>query len=288
MYCNFHGLKTLPFENTPDPRFFFLSEDHREALANLVYAARSQKGLVLITGDIGMGKTTTSYFLEARLGEAAKIAVVRHVPATPKQLLWNISDELGLAPSNTATRAQLVHAIHGELMRQHELNRTVLLMFDEAQALPVAVLDEIRLLSNMETQTSKLCQILLIGQSELRQVLQNPRLEALRQRIVLAHHIGPLSLQNTHKYIGHRLRRAADGQPPAAYFTDAAIDRIHAISHGVIRQINVIADQSLLVASVRKTHAVDVEEVNEAVQPMAGLIDVCGKIEPEAPMREAA
>lgn len=287
MYLQFHQLTAMPFENTPDPRFFFLSEDHREALANLVYAARSQKGLVLITGDIGMGKTTTSYFLESGLGKTTTLSVIRHAPSTPKQLLWTIADDLGLATRRTATRAELAKAIRCELYRQHEAGQTVLLMIDEAQALPVSVLDEVRLLTNIETATRKLCQVLLIGQSELIDVLAHRRLTALRQRIVLAHHIRPFDRNTTARYIKHRIRVASEATPRPC-FTDPALDRLHEISGGVIRRINVIADKALLVASVRQTHRIDVDEVNEAAQPVTELFDGADASRPGNPMKKAA
>lgn len=288
MYLQFHQLNSLPFENTPDPRFFFLGEDHREALANLVYAIRSQKGMVLITGDVGMGKTTTSYFLETRIGDAAKLVVIRSVPSTPKQLLWNVAAELGLGPDPSLTRGQLVSIIRQELERQHELKRTVLLMLDEAQALPMAVLDEVRLLSNMETTTHKLCQILLIGQSELRNILQLPRFEPLRQRVVLAHHINPFSLDSTKRYIEHRIRRASIAQPSAVSFTPEALERIYDVTGGIIRQINVVCDKALLVASVKRRHVVGMEEVNEAVQPMVGPVNTSGTVWADRQLRRAA
>ena len=288
MYLQFHKLNTLPFENTPDPRFFFLSEDHREALANLVYAVRSQKGMVLITGDVGMGKTTTSYFLETRIGDAAKLVVIRSVPSTPKQLLWQVADELSLSPSAALTRGELQRMIRNELTRQYEMKRTVLLILDESQALPIPVLDEVRLLSNMETTTHKLCQILLIGQSELRDILQLPKLEPLRQRVVLAHHINPLSLENTQRYVNHRLKRASDVQPPAASFTPQALVRIHELTGGIIRQINVVCDKALLIGSVRKTNVIGVEEVNEAVQPMVGPVNTSGTVWANHELRRAA
>ena len=287
MYLRFHQLNILPFENTPDPRFFFLSEDHREALANLVYAARSQKGMVLITGEVGMGKTTTSYFLESRISDVAKIVSIRSVPSTPKQLLWQVADELNLSPKPTLTRGELVRLIRNELMRQREQKRTVLLMIDEAQALPLAVLDEVRLLSNMETTTHKLCQILLIGQSELREILQLPKLEPLRQRIVLAHHINPLSKENVRRYVEHRIKRASDVQPPVVTFSPDAVTRIHELSGGIIRQINVVCDKALLIASVRQSHIIGVDEINEAVLPMVGP-DTTGTVWSKDTMLKAA
>jgi len=268
LYLGPHQLELSPFENTPDPRFFFLSEDHREALANLVYAVRSQKGMVLLTGEVGMGKTTTTYLLESRVGDAAKLVIVRRVPSTPRQLLWQVAGQLGYQPKGSENRAQLFDMVDEGLRRERERNRITMVIVDEAQALPLPVLDEIRLLSNMETETYKLCQILLIGQNELREMLQTPRLEPLRQRIILAHHIRPLQREDTGRYVAHRLKRASAVQPPRVRFTDGALDAVHEMSGGIIRQINVLADKCLLVAGVKQTSEISQEIVRDASEHM--------------------
>lgn len=278
MYLGFHQLKLSPFENTPDPRFFFLSEDHREALANLVYAVRSQKGMVLITGEVGMGKTTTTYLLESRIGDAAKLVVVRRVPATPRQLLWQVAGQLGFRPRGSENRAQLFDMIEEGLQFERDRNRIVMIIVDEAQALPLPVLDEIRLLSNMETETYKLCQVLLIGQSELREMLRTPRLEPLRQRIILAHHIRPLQRPDTGRYIEHRLSRASAVHPTRVRFDGAALDELHAMTGGIIRQINVLADKCLLVASVKQRCEIDRELVRDASEHMVFGPETLGRV----------
>lgn len=290
MYLQFHKLKMLPFENTPDPRFFYPSEDHREALANLAYAARSQKGMVLITGDVGMGKTTTSFFLEEKIGGSAKLIAIRTVPSTPKELLWYVADGLGLNPKASLTRGEMFRMIRIALLQLTQRGQTALVMIDEAQALPLPVLNEVRLLSNLETTTRKLCQILLIGQTEIREMLQSPQLEALRQRIVLSHHIHPLSLEDTQRYLVVRLTRASADPTPAVSFTEDAMRRLHRLTGGVIRRINVLADKALLVASVRGSNKVDVDHITEASRSVVGTPAVAGTVTPpdEAPTKKAA
>jgi len=224
--------------------------------------------MVLITGEVGMGKTTTTYLLESRIGDAAKLVLIRRAPSTPRQLLWQVAGQLGFRPRGSENRAQLFDMIEEGLQFERDRNRIVMIIVDEAQALPMAVLDEVRLLSNMETETYKLCQVLLIGQSELREMLQTPRLEPLRQRIILAHHIRPLERGDTGRYIEHRLSRASAVHPPRVRFEGEALDELHAMSGGIIRQINVLADKCLLVASVKQRSQIDRAIVRDAGEHM--------------------
>ena len=266
MYLDFHQLNLSPFENTPDPRFFFGGEDHREALANIVYALRTGKGLVMITGEIGSGKTTLCHTLLQRAGDAGQIIVIRQAPASPKQLIRHIAKSLGLRPKPLADRTEMFDAVEAELRRRHEMNKTVMLVIDEAQALKPPVFDEIRLLSNIETTTAKLVQIVLLGQNELREMIREPRLEALRQRLVLAHHLKPLSHFDTTRYLNHRLKIASKDSSPVITFDTAAIARIQEITGGIPRLINVTADNCLLVAYVRHQNRITTEIVDAVKQ----------------------
>jgi general secretion pathway protein A len=257
MYCPFHGLKTQPFELTPDPRFFFAGEDHRESLAGIEYAVRMRKGMVLITGECGAGKTTVGQTLIQRLGDAASVVLVRNAPENAKALLRSVCRGLGMEAPTGAERGDLFDAIEAELLVRHRAGRAVVLIVDEAQMLAPAVLEEIRLLSNIETPTAKLMQIMLLGSTELEAALAGPALQGLRQRIVVAHRLRSLSPQEVDRYLMHRLKVASAPAPVQVRFEEAAIAGIYAATGGLPRMINVVADNCLLVAFVRSTHVID-------------------------------
>lgn len=216
MYHEFYNLEVLPFENTPDPRFFFASEQHREALAAVEYTIRMRKGFVLITGDIGSGKTTVGRTMCEHCGDQATIVHVGWGHQDRNGLIRQILRNLNVKCGRDDDHGRLLDRLGKHLSEQLQLDRPVVLFVDEAQTLSDEALGELRLLSNFDTAADKLLQIALVGQPELRQRIRLPQHAALRQRIVMAKQLRPLNLAETHQYIVHRLRSAAaSGQAPA-------------------------------------------------------------------------
>lgn len=260
MYLEFYGLKKRPFDMTPDPAFFFPSQKHTEALASLIYAVKEKRGFVVITGEIGSGKTTVCRTLLQRLDPAAKAAVITNTTLTAKQLLETICDQFGLI-THRQNKVALVGELNRFLTEHNEAGNTVVLILDEAQDLSVKALEEIRLISNIETNTQKLVQIMLLGQPELREKLNRPDLEQLRQRISLRYHLSSLSREETRRYVEHRLSVAGD--QGRVKFTKGATDSLYEFSKGVPRLINVVCDQALLMGYLRETRRIDEKIVRE-------------------------
>src|SRR5438309_1538836 len=213
MYERFFGLADAPFRLTPDPRYLFLSPKHAEALAHLKLGLRESSGFVCITGDVGTGKTTLLRAFLAGLGPETASAYIFNPPVSAFALLKTINGELGLFTA-TRSRKKLVDALNVHLLAQREAGRRSLVVIDEAQALSIDVLEQLRLLSNLETTTEKLLRIVLVGQPQLRALLLHSELVQLNQRITLRWHMGPLSRRETVAYVLHRLRVAAGGDPP--------------------------------------------------------------------------
>ncbi|MFP8777889.1 AAA family ATPase [Hydrogenophaga sp. RWCD_12] len=248
MYTAFFGLQRDPFTISPDPRYLFLSERHREAFAHLMYGAHGNGGFVLLTGDIGTGKTTVCrHFLEHTPAQS-QVAYIFNPRLSVNELLRSIADEFGYAvPAHSnreTTVKELVDPLNRFLLTAHAAGRNPILIIDEAQNLSPEVLEQLRLLTNLETHERKLLQIVLIGQPELRGILSRPGLEQLAQRIVARFHLGPLDEADTRRYIKHRLVVAGlEGPVP---FTARALRRIHSLSGGVPRKINLLCGRALL------------------------------------------
>src|SRR5438874_1895402 len=234
MYERFFGLADAPFRLTPDPRYLFLSPKHAEALAHLKLGLRESSGFVCITGDVGTGKTTLLRAFLAGLGPETATAYIFNPPLSALELLKTINGELGLFAA-TRSRKKLVDALNRHLLAQREAGRRSIVIIDEAQALSIDVLEQLRLLSNLETTTEKLLRIVLAGQPQLRALLLHPELVQLNQRITLRWHMGPLSRRETVAYVLHRLRVAAGGDPPPRIFTRPALRLVHRISRGGAR-----------------------------------------------------
>ncbi|KAB8047382.1 AAA family ATPase [Janthinobacterium rivuli] len=249
MYTHYFQLKQSPFSIAPDPRYLFMSERHREALAHLLYGVGSGGGFVLLTGEIGAGKTTVCRCFMEQIPENCQLAYIFNPKLSVEELLLSICEEfrIALAPGVASVKGY-VDAINAHLLASHAQGKNNVLIIDEAQNLSAAVLEQLRLLTNLETSERKLLQIILIGQPELRAMLARPELEQLAQRVIARYHLGSLSADETASYIRHRL--AVAGSTAQTPFAPRLMAQIHAMSHGVPRRINLLCDRALLGAYV--------------------------------------
>ena len=255
MYTHYFSLKQSPFSIAPDPRYLFMSERHREALAHLLYGVGSGGGFVLLTGEIGAGKTTVCRCFIEQIPSNCKLAYIFNPKLSVEELLLSICDEfrigLPLPGAGPVSVKTYVDAINVHLLASHAGGKNNVLIIDEAQNLSADVLEQLRLLTNLETNERKLLQIILIGQPELRTMLARPELEQLAQRVIARYHLGSLSEPETGSYIAHRL--AVAGAVASTPFPRALIPRIHALTHGVPRRINLLCDRALLGAYVENS-----------------------------------
>jgi general secretion pathway protein A len=263
MYLKFYGLREAPFSPTPDPKFLFQSARHREALAQLLYGVSERKGFIVLTGEIGTGKTTLLRTLLERVDVSTPVAYVHNSALEIEGLLEYILHDWGVK-STAMTHASRLIELNEFLIAQHRDNRSPVLVIDEAQNLSTGTMEAVRLLSNFETTNQKLMQILLVGQLELRDKLNVPELRQLKQRIGMRCHIGPLSPEETRLYIRHRLRVA--GAADAGIFTDAAIQKIAEYSKGTPRVINMVSDHCLLSGYADSKRRIDAGMVDEAIE----------------------
>jgi general secretion pathway protein A len=262
MYLAFYGLAEKPFNPTPDPRFMFETLGHREALAQLVYGVRERKGFIMLTGEVGTGKTMLLQAVRQRLDADTAVAFVFNSALPFDGLLEYVLEDLGI-PSRGESPAQRLVALNTFLIERHRRGLNTVLILDEAHNLGPEALEQVRLLSNFETPTAKLLQILLVGQPELRDRLALPELRQLRQRIGLRCEISPLTAAETQDYVRARLRTAH--APDADLFSDAALARIAAYSGGVPRVINTVCDHCLLIGYADRRRRVDAGMVSEAI-----------------------
>ena len=268
MYVPFFGLAQAPFSIAPDPRFLFMSERHREALAHLVYGVQGGGGFVLLSGEIGAGKTTVVRCFLEQIPSECNVAYIFNPKLTAAELVQSVCDEFrvavkarfGTAPSIKDS----VDALNRFLLEAHAAGRSNVLVIDEAQMLAADVLEQLRLLTNLETDKRKLLQIILVGQPELRSMLAGPGLEQLAQRVIARFHLGALSRSETAQYVAHRL--AIAGLSRASPFDAAALRRIHRISRGVPRRINLLCDRGLLGAYSSDSPRVTVRIVEQAAR----------------------
>ena len=269
MYTSFFGLTEKPFAITPDPRYLYLSERHAEALAHLAYGIAEAGGFIQLTGEVGTGKTTVLRSLLQQLPPHCDVALILNPRVTPAEFLQCICDELHVqVPAAAAGSVKsLVDLLTHFLLDAHGRSRRVVLMVDEAQNLSPDVLEQVRLLTNLETATQKLLQILLIGQPELRAVLAKPELRQLAQRVTGRYHLEALKRPETLAYIRHRLRVAGATRD---LFSSGALGELHRLSRGVPRIINVIADRALLGAYTHEEHRVNGDFVRRAASEVYG------------------
>jgi general secretion pathway protein A len=244
MYCDYFGLDENPFSITPDPRYLYLSTRHREALAHLLFGIGAGGGFVQLTGEIGMGKTTLCRGLLEQIPENVDVALILNPRVTALELVASICDELHIAyPPETTSLKVLIDALNHYLLDAHAHGRRTVLIIDEAQNLSIEVLEQVRLLTNLETAKQKLLQIILIGQPELKLLLESEALRQLAQRITARYHLSALAVDETGTYVQHRLHVAG---MKGALFTPPALRQIHRLSGGIPRLINVICDRAML------------------------------------------
>jgi len=267
MYLQFYHLREYPFSLGCDERFFYESAGHAEALANMMYTVQQRKGMVLITGEVGAGKTFVGRVLRTRLGPGFQVVLLQNPPQSGKQLLAGLCRQLSLTPPAGADKLMLAERLQEYLVSQHHRGRLVVLILDEAQGLSTAALEEVRLLWNWEEEGQRLVQIVLIGQPELREAMREPRWEPLRQRIVLTYHLRNLSAEDTAAYVRHRLGVASEGQA-SVEFTPEALQRVHQATDGIPRLINGVCDNALLVGYARGTLHLDPSVVDEVLRTM--------------------
>jgi general secretion pathway protein A len=263
MYLNFYGLREAPFGPTPDPKFLFQSARHKEALAQLIYGVRERKGCIVLTGEIGTGKTTLLRALLERSDKMMHVAYVHNSALNIEGLLEYVLQDWGVK-SEAQTHAQRLFELNEFLIEQHRQGLSPVLVVDEAQNLTVETLEAIRMLSNFETASHKLVQILLVGQPELRDKLNLHELRQLKQRIGLRCHIAPLSPEETRLYVRHRLRVAGAADP--GIFTDGAVQKIAEYSGGTPRVINIVCDHCLLSGYADSKRRIDAGIVREAIE----------------------
>jgi len=269
MYTSFFGLQEKPFAITPDPRYLYLSERHAEALAHLLYGINEAGGFIQLTGEVGTGKTTVIRSLLEQLPGHADVALILNPRVTPAEFLLTICEELHVEvpESGRGSTKTLMDLLGRQLLDTHARGRRVVLIVDEAQNLSTQTLEQVRLLTNLETATTKLLQIILIGQPELRELLGKPELRQLAQRITGRYHLDPLSAEGTAGYVKHRMRVAG---ATAEVFTPAALREVHRLSGGIPRVINVICDRALLGAFTQEEHRAGAALVRQAASEVYG------------------
>ncbi len=268
MYLAHFGLHERPFSNTPDPAFVYLGARHEEALAHLLYGVQEHGGFVQLTGEIGTGKTTVCRLLLERLPEGVDVALILNPVLSPEELLAALCDELGVKyEAGARSRKEMVDLLYRHLLAAHAAKRRPVLIVDEAQNLTVEALEQLRLLTNLETAKQKLLQIMLIGQPELIELLARPDLRQLSQRITARYHLLPFTAEETRTYLNHRLTLAGGA---ADIFERGALREVHRLSGGVPRLINVICDRALLGAYAQRRATVDRPTVRVAARELFG------------------
>lgn len=266
MYERFYNLRERPFSLSPDPDYLYPSRVHKEALSYLRYGIEGHAGFIVVTGEIGSGKTTLLQTALRGLDHQTSVSRIVNTMLDARELLEAVMLDFGLDPGQGRSKPVLVRDLARYLVEQRSAGRLALLVIDEAQNLGLGALEEVRMLSNLETEKSKLIQIALVGQPNLRDLLRRPELEQLRQRVTVSYHLGPLDSADTAAYVNHRLRRAAIAAP--LEFSRDVTDLIHLYSEGLPRKINVIADAVLLFGYGEEQHTVSVDLTQQAIEEL--------------------
>ena len=270
MYQEFYGLREKPFALTPDPQFLFLSESHRTAMESLLYGIHQREGFMVLTGDIGTGKTTLCRALLGRVDPQVKTAVIFNSFLTEEELLESILQDLGLATKGKS-RKKLIDELNKFLLSQLSEGNHVALIIDEAQNLSIPVLEQIRMLSNLETEKEKMLQIILLGQLELVEKLQSHELKQLNQRIAIRHRLLPLTRAEMEGYIYQRLLVA--GAQGNVTFSTSALNEIYQFSKGIPRLINLLCDRALLAGFVDQSYHIEEGIIQKAKKSLLGRED---------------
>ncbi len=266
MYNDYYGFRENPFNQTPDSAFFFPSDKHISALDVLVYTVKQRKGFVVVTGEIGSGKTTVARMLLKRLDKNIQTAVITNTFLTPKGVIRLLLEDLGITYQITSSKEMLILQLNEYLLENARKDQDVVLLIDEAQNLSPQCLEEVRMLSNLETEKEKLIQIVLIGQPELRRKLRLPQLNQLKQRIAVQYHLYPLSADEIRDYIIHRLNLAkSNGKDLAGLFEPSCFELIYRYSGGLPRLINKICDLALLTGFVSDAKLITKDIIKEVV-----------------------
>ena len=270
VYLDYYGLTEPPFDITPNPRFLFYSAKHREAFNHLLYGIRERKGFVQLTGEVGAGKTTLCRAMLEQLDGHYSTALILNPIMSASELVKAIALEFGL-PVHGLDRLDTIGVINQFLLQQIERGKETVLIIDEAQDLTDELLEQVRLLSNLETDNRKLLQIILFGQPELRARLNNHRLRQLRQRITVRYHLSPLNRYEVTRYVQHRLHVSGGNGTPC--FTRPALWRVFRYSKGIPRLVNAVCDKALLAGFVQQQDRIDFRMVGQAVRELEGEIN---------------
>ncbi|QIR15277.1 ExeA family protein [Shewanella aestuarii] len=270
MYKAFYGLNDNPFSIAPNPHYMFLSDRHREALVHLTYGLGETGGFVLLTGEVGTGKTTVSRCLLQQLPENTDTAFILNPSLTEQELLATLCDELKISYGENPSIKQLTDLLSQYLLQNHKNGRNTVLIIDEAQHLRSEVLEQLRLLTNLETDTKKLLQVILIGQPELQQLLKRQDLRQLAQRITARYHLLPLNLDELALYVQHRLQVAGRHQP---LFTAKSIRRLHKYSGGIPRLTNLLCERALMAGYGQAKVPIDHKMVDQAAMEVLGEVE---------------
>lgn len=267
IYCEHFGLTREPFNITPDPNFLFMSASHREALAQLVYGIKARRGFVVLTGEVGTGKTTMIQCLLDELSSTTKTALIFSMVVSPKDLLRYVCEKFGLVSTQESSKEihDYVSLLERFLLDSYRSRENVALIIDEAQNLPTEVLENVRLLSNFETAQDKLLQILLVGQPELGTRLNAAELRQIKQRVALRHHLSPLSLADCEKYIETRMKIAGGN---ISLFHPKSIEAVHKFSGGIPRLVNIICDNALLTTFALRKERVEGNMILEVARDL--------------------
>jgi general secretion pathway protein A len=265
MYREHFGLVRLPFEMTPDPAMLYLGESHREGLATLVYGVQAGKGFVVLTGEVGTGKTTLLHALLGQLDASTASAFIFNPKLEPLDFFRLLFDEFGIE-RECRTKAEYLLTLNHFLIERLSRNEKTVLIIDEAQALPPEMLEEVRLLSNLETPTSKLMQIILVGQPELNEMLAQPELRQLRQRVVLRHNLIPFDQNELSNYVDERLTLA--GYTGKGIFKSSARKEIFRVTAGIPRLVNIVCDGALLAGYASGTTAVGPDIIRDVARDL--------------------
>ena len=271
MYLEYYGLTEPPFNITPNPRFLYFSAKHQEALNHLLYGIQERKGFVQLTGEVGAGKTTLCRALLDKLGKNYSTALILNPPLDAAQLVRAIATEFGLDVRGL-DQTEALAELNSFLLLQVSQGRDSVLIIDESQNLSKELLEQVRMLSNLETDERKLLQIVLLGQPELRDRLEDPGLRQLRQRITVRYHLSPLKCSEIGQYVQHRL--TVSGAKRLPHFTAPALWRVYCYSQGVPRLVNAVCDKCLLAGFVERRDRINFGLVGNAIRELEGKIDV--------------